>query len=357
LVEGQRVVTCRYCGGKSLALIPDAVPRYTVRLSVTREQALEAVTQCLRDGGLPQALRQSGRIQEVALCYVPFYEAAGTRLGRFLLRQQEKPPAPVTEGKDEQGDFDRWRLQAPKETQDTRVVRQDYIRIGPACDLPELGVDRIHLEELRRGAAPVALEDFDLVELQRGAVVFAPVKPPAMLVEEVERRIPVRGDRTTIVERRITLLYYPIWQARYTYRGRSYDVAIDGVQGTVLRARAPREFGRAAALAVAMLAVSAFCFGRPARELFMGGLAVGRPEGVVIGALGAVVGLGVGGAVASLLAWIAWTTFRRQDDVLLVEGTEAQQAPENMEVGEFQRIGARLIERWLLPRGRPGGGR
>jgi len=203
------MVTCRYCGGKSLALIPDAVPRYTVRLGVSREQALEAATQCLRRAGLPQALREGGRIQEAALCYVPFYEAGGTRLGRFLLRQQEKPPAPVTEGKDEQVDFDRWRLHAPKETQDTRVVRQDYIHIGPACDLPELGVDRIRLEELRRGAAPLALEDFDLVDLQRGAVVFSPVKPPAMLVEEVERRIPVPGDRTTIVERRITLLYYP----------------------------------------------------------------------------------------------------------------------------------------------------
>ena len=350
------MVTCRYCGGKSLALIPDAVPRYTVRLGVSREQALEAATQCLRRAGLPQALREGGRIQEAALCYVPFYEAGGTRLGRFLLRQQEKPPAPVTEGKDEQVDFDRWRLHAPKETQDTRVVRQDYIHIGPACDLPELGVDRIRLEELRRGAAPLALEDFDLVDLQRGAVVFSPVKPPAMLVEEVERRIPVPGDRTTIVERRITLLYYPIWQARYTYRGRSYDVAIDGVQGTVLRARAPREFGRAAALAVAMLAVSAFCFGRPARALFMGGLAIGKPAGVVIGALGALVGLAVGGAAASFLAWGAWTMFRRHDDVLMVEGAEAQQLPGNMEVGAFQRIRTGLIERLLLPGKRPSKG-
>jgi hypothetical protein len=352
LAEGQRLVTCRYCGAKSLALIPDAVPRYVLRLAVTSEEARWTATQFLKAPALPRALRERGRIQDLTLCYLPFYEASGTRLGTFLLREREKPPPPTTEGDAQSRDFERWLLEAPKETQDTRVVQQDYVRVGPACDLPELGVDRIQLEELRRAAAPLALESYDPVELQRHAVVFAPAKPPAHLAEETERRMAAKGDRTRVAERRVKLLYYPVWQARYEYRGRPYEIAIDGIRGTVLRARAPREFRRAAALAIAMLAIAAFCLGRPARGLLLGAMAGGKPAGLLVGAVGALLGFTVGGAAAFVLAWIAWTTFRQDNEMLFVEGEGAPRPAADLEAGGFQRIATEVLEQLLRSKNR-----
>jgi hypothetical protein len=157
------------------------------------------------------------------------------------------------------------------------------------------------------------------------------------------------------VEQRVKLLYYPVWQARYAYRGRDYEVAVDGVRGTVLRARAPREFDRAATVAVILLAVSAFCFGRPARALLLRGLAAGRPGGALVGALGAFAGLAIGGTVACLLAWIAWTAFRRSDELVLSEGETAQTAPESPELPEMLRLAIRALEWLFLPRGPVGG--
>lgn len=92
------------------------------------------------------------------------------------------------------GEFQRWLAAPPVEKEDSRVIQQEYVRIGPACDLPELGASQIHLENLRRGATPVSLEPYDLVALQSRAVAFAPTKPPARFADEAQLRIQAGWD-------------------------------------------------------------------------------------------------------------------------------------------------------------------
>src|SRR5574337_1925135 len=139
LAEGQRIVTCRYCSAESLVIIPGAVPRYVVSLRVHREAARDSAQQFLRRPALPQAVRERGRIQDLLLCYVPFYEFTGTRLGTFFLRQTAKPRVPVTETEEDGQEFHRWLMQPQIVKEDTRVIQQEFVRIRPACDLPELG--------------------------------------------------------------------------------------------------------------------------------------------------------------------------------------------------------------------------
>lgn len=356
LAEGQRVVTCLYCGGENLVLIPDAISRYVVAIRISKEEARAAAQQFLARPGLPRALREQGRIQDVTLCYLPFYEFTGTRLGTFLLREREKPPAPDVGGKGANLEFQRWLLEPPVEKEDTRVIEQDYVRVAPACDLPELGVDRIRLEGLRRGSAPVALEPYDLVTLQSCAVVLAPTKAPARFADDAQLRMRVRGDRTGFVEQRLKLLYYPVWQARYRHRGRLYDIAVDGVTGTVLRARAPVEVRHAAALAVVALALAALAFGRPARGLVLGGLAIGQRAGWVFGTLGVLFGLILGGAVALLFAWLGWTTFRRGGEVLFSEDAAEPVLGGGPGAGGLESVRA-TVAGWLLALGRQSSGR
>ncbi|MBI4736479.1 MAG: hypothetical protein HY766_10570 [candidate division NC10 bacterium] len=356
LAVGQRLVTCRYCGGESLVLIPGAVPRHLVALEVSMETARAAAQEFLRKGSLPRTLRERGRIQEVSLCYVPFYEFTGSRLGTFLLREGVKPPAPLGEEAAQDGEFQRWLAAPSVEKEDTRVIQQEYVRIGPACDLPELGVGQIHLENLRRGSTPVALEPYDLVALQSRAVVFAPTKPPARFADESRLRIKVKGDRTGVVEERLKILYYPVWQARYRHAGRPYEIAVDGVTGAVLRARGPVEIRQAAAVAVAALALAALCFGRPARHLVGAGLGSGPSPGWVLDTLGTLLALAMGGIVAMCLAWVGWTTFRRGGELLLVEDGAQPVLAAGLDSGVLGGAGTRLVE-WLLAHGMRSGGR
>jgi hypothetical protein len=349
LAEGQRIVSCRYCSAESLVLIPGSIPRYVVALRVPGETARGIAQQFLRRPALPQAVRERGRIQDVSLCYVPFYEFTGTRLGTFFLRETAKPRVPVTETEGDGQEFHRWLMQPPTVKEDTRVIQQEFVRIRPACELPELGVGNIRLQELRHGPSPVPLEPYDLVALQSRAVVFTPTKAPERFAEDSQRRIKVHGDRTAVVEQRLKILHYPVWQARYRHAGRPYEITVDGVTGSILAARSPVKIRRAAAVAVAALAVAALCFGRPARLLLRAGLDPGGTSGLVVGTLGTLLGLIVGGAVAVFLAWVGWTTFRCGGEMRL-DGAKVEPVPgASVMPGGIEGIGARM-RRWLLDR-------
>ena len=347
LGEGQRVVSCRYCGAESLVLIPGAIPRYVVALGIDREAARTAAQRFLTKSALPRALREHGRIQDIWLCYVPFYEFTGTRLGTFFLRETVKPPVPLRETEEDGQEFQRWLMQPPTVKEDTRVIQQEFVRIRPACDLPELGVGHIRLEEMRRGPSPVLLEPYDVVTLQSRAVVFAPTQAPGRFAEDSQRRIRVRGDRTGVVEHRLKILYYPVWQARYRHVGRPYNIALDGVAGSVLAARSPVEIRRAAAVALAALALAALGIGRPVRQFLQEGLPVQDTPGAVVGSLGSLLALVLGGLVALFVAWVGWTTFRRGGEMTL-EGAVADPGPGTGAVAEgIEGIRASMAK-WFL---------
>jgi len=351
LAEGQRIVACQYCGGESLVLIPGAVPRVVVALGIKQEEARAAAQTFLRGPSLPRVVRERGCIQDVSLCYVPFYEFTGVRLGSFLLRDTVKPPPPPVQEGEQDGDFERWLLGPRVEKEDTRVIQQEYIRIKPACELPELGVERIPLEEMRRGKAPVILEPYDLVALQSRATVFAPTKPPARFADESQLRIKAEGDRTGIVEQRLKLLYYPIWQARYRDLGRVYEIALDGVTGALLRARAPADIRQAAGVAAGSLALAALCFGRSARQFLGAGAALAGTPAVQAGSGGILLGLLLGGAAGLFLAWVGWMTFRRGGELLVEEEAAEPILGAHWGSGPAGELSGKLAA-WLLS---PGG--
>jgi len=347
MAEGQRVVPCRYCGAESLVLVPGAVPRYVVSPRVTREAAWDLAQKFLRRPALPLAVRERGRIQDIFLCYVPFYEFTGARLGTFFLRESVKPPAPLLETEEGGQEFHRWLLQPPTVKEDTRVIQQEFVRIRPACDLAELGVDRIRLEEMRRGPSSVLLEPFDLVALQSRAIVFAPTKDSGRFAEDLQRRIKVQGDRTSVVEQRLKILYYPVWQARYRHAGRPYEITLDGVTGSSLAARWPVQVRRAAAVAVAALAVAALWVGRPVRQFLREGLTDHGLPGAVVGTGGTLLALVLGGLAALFVAWVGWTTFRREGEMTLEEGVAAPMPGTGAVAEGIEGIRASMA-RWFL---------
>jgi hypothetical protein len=302
LAEGERIVACRYCGGQSLVLVPDAVPRHVVQATLDEAAAVRAAKAALQRSGVPLAVRQ-GRFETIGLCYAPFYEATAVRLGTIFVRDRVKPPAPLTDGDESSPELDRWLASPGEEREDTKVVEQDVLRIGPACELPELGVERIRLAEQRRGGATILLQPFDPVALHSRAVVFAPTTPAERFLNETTWRVPSQNDATRFVETRLKLLYYPVWQARFRHRGQAYEVAVDGVTGTLLHGRAPRDGALPAVVASAGLALAAVGLGRWIRWIAGAG-----GEGPIL-LLAAI----AGGA----LLWWAWRSAEQGGQVAL----------------------------------------
>ncbi|MCX5736379.1 MAG: hypothetical protein NTW68_19020 [candidate division NC10 bacterium] len=314
LAEGERIVACRYCGSRSLVLVPDATPRYVLSLGVSRDEAAAAAQAALQRSGVPRVLRERVRFKDILLCYIPFYESSAIRLGTVFLRERVKSVSPGVDDSQDDAAMQRWFDEPPVEREDTKVLEQEVVRDGPACDLPELGLDCIKLAELRRGATKVPLEPFDPVALQGKAVVFGPTKPSDRFAEEGTWRLRATGDRTGYVEQRVKLLYYPVWQARYLYRGRSYDVAVDGISGALLRGHAPRTTEWAAALAVGGLALAALGAGRIARLLFLPhASALARTAGN----LESLILLALAGAAGIFVARLGWKRLRQGGEQLL----------------------------------------
>ena len=270
LAEGERIVVCRYCGGRSLVLVPDAVPRHVIEATLAEEAAVRVARRSLQRPGIARAAR-GARFDSVGLLYVPFYEATAVRLGSVFVRERVKPPAPLSDSEQSGPELDRWLQDPGEEREDTKVIEQDVVRIGPACDLPELGGERIRLAELRRDGAKILLQPFDPVALQSRAVVLAPTLPAERFLEQTTWRVGSASDSTRYVETRLKLLYYPVWQARFRHWGRPYDLAVDGVTGTLLAGSGPRDRGLAAGIAAAGVALGGLGLGRWLRWLLAGG--------------------------------------------------------------------------------------
>lgn len=311
--EGDRLVTCRYCRGTALVDVPGALDRYAVSLGVSDGGARTAAQQFLEQSG---ALRASRSGLQLTLCYLPFYEFTAFRIGTFLLKQTLKPPAPLEEEGSSPEALDRWLQMPPEVREDTRVVEASVMRVGPACRLPELGVERIPLESLRQSQTPAALEPFDLEALQRRAIVFTPTEPPHRFREDAEWRIPVRSDRTALVAQRMKLLYYPVWQAHFLHAGTPYQVAVDGVTGKILAARVPVDLSPGIIPAVGVLAVAAWCVGRGVAGILQAVTRATAHAGLPLPPALLVAGLVLGGA-----GWVALATFRGRGELVL-EGTD-----------------------------------
>ncbi|MFB3819379.1 MAG: hypothetical protein ACE147_17100 [Candidatus Methylomirabilales bacterium] len=299
LAEGQRLVACRYCGREALALIPHAVSRYAVALGVDRSGASAALRAGLSGPALPPRIRAGALAIDWTLCYVPFYELTGTRVGTFLEREVVESLLPQTDGQETDLQVTAWTARREERT-GTRVLEKDFLRIQAACDLPDLGLDRVALPDLRKQRGGVRLEPYDLVALQSRAVVFAPGRPPAPAAAAGPS---TGGEGLRVIEEQVKILYYPIWHGRYAYGGRLYTGAVDGVTGAVLAARAPLHRGRAAWLFAAALAGGALAWSRVLHPI-LGSLRRGSPgvtlDGVLGGAVLVAVGLLAAGAAGAL---------------------------------------------------------
>ena len=303
LAEGERIVACRYCRSQNLVEVPGAVPRHVIQPAVDDAAGGRVARGRLQRPDVARAVRET-RFDSVALCYVPFYEATAVRLGTVFVRDRVKPPAPLDEAEQSGPELDRWLQDPGREREDTRVVEQDVIRIGAACELPELGVERIRLAEQRRGGATVLLQPFDPVSIHRRAVVFAPTTPAERFLKETTWRVQSQNDATRYVETRLKLLYYPVWHIRYRYRGRTYELAVDAVTGDLLHGTAPQAKALAAGAASVGVGLSALGLGRWLRGLLGGG---GDSPTLLL--------LVVAGAV---LLWLAWHWFAQGGEVELV---------------------------------------
>lgn len=243
--EGQLIVTCSYCQLRSFVRGSRGLLRYQAPARVSRDQAAQALRKFLTGNWAiaPAAARQA-QLNEVFLAFLPFW-SVWARVAAWVF------------GEKRVGSGDKKHY----EPREVRVV-QDMSWNSAACDVGEFGVSRVTL-------ADRDLQPFSPDALHQVGMVFEPVGAfaEARLAAEREFEENVREkaglDRLSqvfvrAIRRRYALVYHPLWVLRYLFRGRSFQVVVDGVSGEILYGKAPGNTLYRAAVLVFGMAVGAF---------------------------------------------------------------------------------------------------
>lgn len=288
--EGQAIVACPFCELRSQVAGERGLRRYQVPARISREQAQAALQKFLRSSAaIAGSAAREAQLSEVTLVHLPFWAAWGKVLGWVF-------------GEKAVGSGDSRRLE-PREMR----VMEEMSWNGAACDVGEFGVTAISLQGR-------SLEAFTPDALHRSGLVFEPVGSPdeawRSASADFEQRVSQQAGLNRVAQRfirvlrpRLGVVYYPLWVLRYLYRGRSFQVAVDGFSGEVLYGKAPGNvLYRAAALVGGMAAGAFTAIDIPGFILANGG---GEDEGMGIVAVAFVIGLGI-------MYW-AWHTFRHAE--------------------------------------------
>jgi hypothetical protein len=288
--EGFTIVRCPFCELRSFIRGERGLRRYQVPLSMDREGAEKGVRNFLSshkaiDGKVPE----NASIIESFVAYLPFWVHWSKVLGWVFGEEKVR-----------HGDDTRYE---PREVKITQEMSWNKV----ACDVGEFGVTSLPLTTQK-------LEPFDPEELHAHGMVFEPVgsatEAQTSSALDFKNRVKQMADLdrvaqvyTRLTHSRLGLVYYPLWVLRYVYRGRAFQVAIDGFNGTVLYGKAPgSSFNRALVL--------------------VGGMAAGAFVAVDVAALAAYIGINLegdgvlmflGGALAAFVAGIGFmvSAYRR----------------------------------------------
>lgn len=242
--EGQSIVHCPFCDLRSWVRGERGLQRYQVARRVDREQAAQALRAFLKGNRAiaSDTLAQS-TLTETFLAYIPFWTGRARVLSWVFGQKQVGS-----------GEHKRY------EPREVRIV-QEMNWNGVACDVGEFGVARvpIHVQ---------VLEPFNADDLHNQGMVFEPVGSASdarqCAEDEYQKMVQksAKLDRVAqvfirFVRQRMGLVYYPLWVLRYLYKGRAFQVVVDGHTGQMLYGKAPGStFYRAAVLVGGMLAGS-----------------------------------------------------------------------------------------------------
>ena len=131
-----------------------------------------------------------------------------------------------------------------------------------ACEVGEFGVSQVNLEGRE-------LEPFNADSLHKSGLVFEPTGSALDALEQARSEFEAGINRKAnldrvgqsfvrIIRNRQGLVYYPLWVIRYDYRGRVFQVVIDGYSGETLYGKAPGNLYFRAGVLVGGMALGSF---------------------------------------------------------------------------------------------------
>jgi DNA-directed RNA polymerase subunit RPC12/RpoP len=243
--EGQSVVRCPFCDQRSFVRGERGQRRYQVPARIQRDNALEVLRRFFGSSlAIARDAARQATLSETFLVYLPFW-TIWARMAGWAFGEKK-----VGSGNN--------RRYEPREV---RLV-QEVTWSGAACDVGEFGVNELLLIDQE-------LQPFNPDELHLSGMVFEPASSFSAAEQAAEAEFQAKINSRAGLDRlsqlfmrtfrqRRGLVYYPLWVLRYLYRGRAFQVVVDGYSGKVLYGKAPGNTIYRAAVLVLSMATGAF---------------------------------------------------------------------------------------------------
>ncbi|MBS1493539.1 MAG: hypothetical protein JST55_08510 [Bacteroidetes bacterium] len=230
LKEGIKTFNCKYCGTLLAVKGESGAAKYYVPKTIKKEDAIGRTFNWL-DKGISKAkgLKASSKIDEAFLTYIPYWRVRADVVG-WVFGQERRTRTVNNRTETYYVDVE-------------KKIQQSFDRTFPACDVAELGVKQVNLtgDEL----LPV-----DVESLQQDGMMFNIVSSEKEIYDYAKdnfasmARASANVDRVSfehydLVRDDLNVVYYPLWVVRYVFQNRTYQVIVDGQDGTICYGKAP----------------------------------------------------------------------------------------------------------------------
>ncbi len=220
--EGARIVICPFCQMRHAVAGERGVYRYQVPRKMDRAAAQRAVQGFWTGVNKAMDLSYAARIQELFPVYLPYWhvraQLAGCVLGRVKRGKNSTKPAEI-------------------------MVAEEVRWNDAACDVAEFGVQNIRVSDAELSA-------YDGDAMRADGMVFEPTESRTEALEQAHHALLAQSrsknklvkrffERFRFLREQLSLVYYPMWVSRYSYKNRTYQVVVDGQRGAVLYGKAP----------------------------------------------------------------------------------------------------------------------
>lgn len=351
--QWKRITRCSYCDTPLLVEVPGAMPRYYVPPKVDKDAARRSLQRALLHPDIPQGFLSASSLKSCDLCFVPFHELFGRRIGTIV--QRRDPGAPQTSLEDPAKAGFVGALSSKSTGMgpavDTRVILGDVNLFAPAVELPTWGLSQVSLSKARTDWQATILP-YDTRTVAALGTALVPRLDPQRLVPDLGAERKTVGDNTTVHGVRLRVVFFPVWRLRYLHLGRLYSASVDGVTGQCLYVRAPQGIASrthwlmASALAVGLVAGSAL---RIFWALF-GGSGSDLLAGLALALLGlgtwALLPAAIVGIALLLVAELGYEQFRYPGEVVIENGLSRIEKLGALRPLFSEKISAAL-EKWL----------
>ncbi|MBS1519325.1 MAG: hypothetical protein JSS91_14675 [Bacteroidetes bacterium] len=230
LREGIISFNCKYCGTLLVVKGESGTRKYYVPKNLKREDAVSNAFKWLGSGlSKSRKLRTDAKMEDAFLAYIPYWRVRADVVG-WIFGQEKRTST-------SNGRTSTYYVDVEKK------IQNSFERTYSACDVAELGVKKINLtgDTILPAEFEILQQDgmvFNIIASEKEAFDFAKNN----FTNESRNSIDLYNisfEHLDLVRESIDIVYYPLWVIRYSFEGRTYQVVVDGDDGSICYGKAP----------------------------------------------------------------------------------------------------------------------